>query len=367
MSSIKIPASSLTHLLYCFADVKTDSGQVVLTDAWADEQIHYEGDSWDEPGNNLYGNIKAIFQLKKQHRQLKLLLSIGGWTFSPNFAPVARDPRKRATFVQSATDLVKDYGLDGLDIDWEYPQDASQAKDYVSLLSELRQSLDGLAANIGCPPNQPFELTIAAPCGMEQAKKLRIAEMDRYLTFWNLMAYDMAGSWDSVAGHQAPLYNRGGPCVDEAVRLYRSAGVAPQKLVLGMPLYGRAFENTNGPGHPFQGTGPGSWEDGSWDYKALPLAGSNEYYDQQLVAASCYDGAKRKFVTYDNAQSASTKAAYIKGEGLGGAMWWELSGDRNDHGSIVRRVAHELGSLDGSPNHLAYPTSKWDNLRSNRI
>lgn len=368
----QIPARSLTHILYCFADIKTDSGEVFLTDAWADEQIHYDGDSWEEPGTNLYGNLKALYKLKQQNRHLNVLLSIGGWTYSSRFAPVASNSQKRASFVQSAVKLVADYGLDGLDVDWEYPQNPQESGDYVSLLRELRQALDALANETGSR-DHPYQLTIAAPCGMEQAQKLQVAEMDQYLTFWNLMAYDMAGSWDSVAGHQAPLFKPAPnvACVDEAVHLYRSRGVAAHKLILGMPLYGRAFENTNGPGHPFQGVGPGSWENGTWDYKSLPLAGAQEHYDGQIVAASCYDPQRRVFVSYDSLQSARAKAYYIRERGLGGAMWWELSGDHPDGRSLVAAVAQEIGAGAAGQvaitNHLSYPKSKWDNLRKNQI
>lgn len=203
-------------------------------------------------------------------------------------------------------------------------------------------------------------------------KKSEVADAPHSLlparsTFWNLMAYDMAGSWDSLAGHQAPLFGPS-PNVHEAVELYLSHGVAgAHKLVLGMPLYGRAFEHTDGPGCPYQGVGEGSWEAGSWDYKALPLPGSQEHFDPQAVAASCYDADKKKFVTYESMQSSLAKVRYMRDRGMKGAMWWELSGDREGEDSIVGRVAREMAPLDATPNHLEYPTSKWDNLREKRI
>lgn len=171
---------------------------------WADQDIHYPGDSWNDVGNNLYGNFKAIYNLKKQNRHLKVLLSIGGWTYSPSFHPVVVNPALRAKFVESSVKLLEDFGLDGLDVDYEYPADNSQAVGYVALLEEMRTALDKHAEKkgFGCKfllsvsvvlvthVNAQSLHQIAAPCGPDNYKKLHVAAMDKSLDFWNLMAYD---------------------------------------------------------------------------------------------------------------------------------------------------------------------------------
>ena len=202
------------------------------------------------------------------------------------------------------------------------------------------------------------------------------------------MAYDYAGSWDSTAGHQANLY----PAAHDpastpfstsvALEYYRSHGIHPSKIVLGMPLYGRAFTATDRPGKPFSGTGEGSWEQGVWDYKALPQTGAKEMIDHKSGASWSYDPEKRLMVSYDTPEMAKIKADYVKRERLGGAMWWESSGDKQGRKSLIERVSslltdidfleadlslkvvHEISSMDRSNNTLSYPDSKYDNLRN---
>ncbi|TIA93707.1 hypothetical protein E3P81_00759 [Wallemia ichthyophaga] len=354
-----IPAAYLTHLLYAFADVDAATGRVKLSDSWADEQKPGNGDPYDDSGRNLYGNLKQIYHLKQRNRHLKLIMSIGGWTYSPNFHAMVVDPSMRSTFVQSAIQILQDYALDGLDIDYEYPGNAEQAWGYVELLRELRTTLDALHPN-----NNPYELTIAAPCGASTYEILYVGEMDKYLSFWNLMTYDFSGSWDSHTAHQSNL--RGQPMsVETAVNWYRSRGVAGDKLVVGMPLYGRSFASTNGLGHPFKGVGGGSWEAGNYDYKALPQPDAQEYFDNDRMASYSYSTSSKEFVTYDNIDIALRKAEYIKSNNLGGGMYWELSGDHQQtNRSIVVNVALNFGRLDGINNHLEYPHSRFENIRS---
>ena len=151
-------------------------------------------------------------------------------------------------------------------------------------------------------------------------------------------------------------------------------GVARSKVTMGMPLYGRAFVGTLGPGREFtNGVGDGSWERGVWDYKDLPRPGADECFDEVVVASYCFDGdaaAGRAgtLVSYDSLVVARRKARFVVDQRLGGAMWWETSGDRTlGNGSLIEAVVDEMaacgGRLDSRRNWLAFPGSRFANLR----
>lgn len=345
-----------------------------MTDTWSDTDIRWDGlDRYDEPGTNLYGCLKRLNILKRDNRNLKILLSIGGWNYSSNFRVPASSPQGRSTFAKSSVELLKKFGFDGIDIDWEYPQDANEARDFVALLAEVRKELDAYSQQLDASRGHHFEITVACPAGSQNFTKMDIRGMDRYLDFWNLMAYDYAGSWDQVSGHQANLKpDNKNPAstpfsTKAAADFYLKSGVRPDKLVLGMPLYGRAFENTGGPGMPFQGVGEGSWEHGVHDYKKLPLPGSQVKYDDDIGASWCYSPEQKKLVTYDTPEMAEKKVEYITNKGLGGAMWWESSADKEGDKSLIEIVATGLraqGGLLKQDNCLEYPQTPYDNLRN---
>ena len=162
------------------------------------------------------------------------------------------------------------------------------------------------------------------------------------------MAYDFTGNWSAVTGHAANLYlgdsnstNSSTPfCAEEGIQYYLSQKIPPSKIVLGMPLYGRAFANTTGGGKAYKGLGQGQRpaQEGLWDYKMLPRAGAKEFYDDDLGAAWTYNNATRTWISYDNVPVAVKKSEYIYDKYLGGAMWWSVDGDRKDEQSLISTV-----------------------------
>ncbi|KAF2278272.1 uncharacterized protein EI97DRAFT_249274 [Westerdykella ornata] len=381
----KIPAEKLTHVLYAFADNKPD-GTVFLTDTWSDLEKHYEGDSWNDVGTNMYGNLKQLNLLKRRNRNLKILLSIGGWTYTntnKHLDEPAGNREGRLRFAKSCVQLIKDMGFDGIDIDWEYPQNPGQGEQLLLLLQAIREEMDAYARSLvtrhGYPRAPHFELSIAAPAGKTNYQNLPLDRLAGVLDFINLMAYDYSGAWETATSHQANLYAsqsnpRSTPFNTHGViNDYLAAGVPSEKIVLGMPLYGRAFPHTEGMGKPFGGVGDGDWEKGIWDYKNLPKPGSQLLYDSEAEAHYSWDPANGgTVITYDTPFIAQRKADYIVQRKLGGAMWWELSGDRpvTDANSLILNTLNRLttapnnGKISFSENWVWYPDSKFDNLRT---
>ncbi|KAF5678128.1 chitinase 1 [Fusarium heterosporum] len=265
---------------------------------------------------------------------------------------------------------MKDWGFDGIDVDWEYPSNADDADNMVLLLQAVRDGLDEYAVEFAS--GHHFQLSIAAPAGLEQISFLRINALSTIIDHFNLMTYDYVST--GTASHNANLFSNKDISdatpfnTDDAVKAYLNAGAPRTKIVLGIPVYGRSFTGTLGLGHPSSSVGLtdpglGSWENGVWDYKVLPKGGASVLYDAKAGAHFSYDTAAQELISYDTPETIQHKVSYVKDLGLAGSMFWETSGDkRTDAESLISTSARWLGDLDQTNNWLSYPNSKYQNI-----
>jgi chitinase len=169
---------------------------------------------------------------------------------------------------------------------------------------------------------------------------------------WNLMAYDFSGTWSDRATHQANLYSckASETSVDAAIQYYISQGVAPGNLVMGMPLYARAFAHAKEIGSSFKGVPEGGAEPGNFFYNDLPLPGHTEQFDDTAHATYSSNPSKKEIASYEGPLSLDSKVRYIHQKGLAGSMWWELSGDCDGekggfHRALIPRAAQNVSPL----------------------
>ena len=278
----------LTNINYAFGHV-TDS---------------FDGVRIDNPGR-----LKSVVALKKKNKKLQVQLSVGGWG-SGNFSEMAADPEKRKAFAKDCKRVMDEYGLDGIDIDWEYPGSSaagiSSSKadiaNYNLLMKDLREALGPKAL-----------LTLASPAtvGFYEFKP-----MMPYVDFINVMAYDL----NRPPYHHSSLFRSplsGDMTADEGIRAHISGGVPAEKLVLGVPFYGHGEKKL----YP-----------DFVDYNKLTLKdGLKERYDEKACVPYYEDADGKLVMTFDNPKSLKRKAEYVKQNGLGGMMFWDAGGDTESH------------------------------------
>jgi chitinase len=338
----------LTHINYAFANIR--AGEVVIGNP-----------ALDLGEKNHLGQITA---LRKTWPHLKVLMSVGGWTWSGEFSNVALDPAARKKFADSAVRLVRTTGIDGIDIDWEFPvaggeeANARRPQDrenFTLLLQALREALD----TAGTADGRHYLLTAALGNNALYLQNIEAAKVARILDWGNLMSYDFAGHWDSYAGHNAPLYNdpatrRPGASpafnIASVVELFITAGFPADRLVLGMPFYAYSWRSCGAAHHGQQqdcsGKGSGTLEPGVLSFhdvtqRLVNRDGFVRYWNDTAKVPFLFNVASKEFVSYDDAESFGYKITYLKQRGLAGAMYWELSGD--PQAVLQGQVAHQLG------------------------
>lgn len=374
-------AQHLTHINYAFGNVRNNVCEVGVTqpadpntgaggDAFADytkafsaaESVDGQADTWDQ---DLRGNWNQLRKLKDRHEGLQVLISLGGWTWSRGFSEAAR-PENREAFVASCIDAYIHGNLpvtdgaggpgaaagvfDGIDLDWEYPVACgldcgtpADRENFTALLAEFRRQLDAVRPGL--------LLTVAVGAGVD---KIRVTDPDQYhqyLDYINVMTYDFHGAWASQTNHHSALFDApNDPSTgdeafynsNDAIQAFLDLGVPASKLNLGIGFYGRGWTgvpSTNNGLYQSGSAAPGTYEAGIEDYKVIRTLPGTVYTDAQAGATWRYDG--NTFWSYDSPAMVAEKMEYVNVQGLGGAFFWEFSGDDTD-ATLVRAIADNL-------------------------
>lgn len=348
-----IPWDRYTEVKYAFAET-TANGSVDLSKS-APESV-------------------PEFVAAAKQNNVKALISIGGWTGSRHFSTSVGSAANRTAFVKTVTDLVKQYDLDGVDFDWEYPNkqglgcnaiNDNDTSNFLSFLQELRAADSSLyltAATSLFPWNNA-----------SAAQSTDLAGFADVLDYAMIMNYDIFGAWATTGGPNAPIAsscdarnNQGS--LELGFAAWTAAGVPASKLVLGVPAYAHGFSVTPSAAFPNGTTGgldmfpaqnsSNRFQGSSWDNdppvddcgNAQPPSGTYQFWsmitekgflteagepssnvtagwDSCSQTPALYDSARQIWVSYDNAKSMAIKGQYILDKGMKGFALWETGGD----------------------------------------
>lgn len=377
-----IPADQLTHLNFAFLDFDS-SGELMFTDkdAATGAPVGMDGVTW---GAANAGILNAMQDLRAKNPNLKIGISLGGWSKSGDFSTVSANESVRKNFVNNVMKFIKYTNMDFVDVDWEYPGSVREAdkvdnkndegttqsspadmQNYIALLRDLRTALDAQGAELG----RTYELSVAISASKATlGLGTDIQELFNTVDFVNVMTYDMHGAWDEFSGHQTGLYTNpddpykeAGLSVDDAVNHLLANGAKADKIVIGAAFYTRGWQKVAaGSNEALPGLfqeaelctmdadqktksrganneaplkeGEGGRMGGVWSYRSIDklkttYPGLVEYWDDIAKAPYLYSKESGAFFTFDNKRSIQEKAAYVKANGLGGMISWMASQD----------------------------------------
>ena len=384
-NAAQIPVAYMNTINYAFLNVKAD-GHIELIDT-----------------NSDYRQLVTIANLAKKYSYLQTFLSFGGWTLSDHFSSVMADPLKRHVFEDEAIAAMREAGFNGIDVDWEYPVVGAQSKDAAHphpedavnlglFTTELREKLNAYEQTDG----KKYYISLAVGAGIDKINLISHAQWQvvaHTIDYLNVMTYDFHGAFDyaenspySIANfHSAMDLHANDPTLNHptfkeytvrnAVKNYLAAGFKPKQIVVGMPIYGRMVNvatlggDRYGLHQSLLTTIPvGQYDDwqsgntGMFDYSCIMAAIEGEQCKGQtptglyLAPLESYQkyalnswsqwaySHANQIITFDDASAIAQKSAWVKQDGLGGAMFWSLSGDLpiTDERSLLRAAYQEL-------------------------
>ncbi len=321
-----ILATKMTHIIYAFANLTANG---VLAPASVKDST----------------NLVILNTTKQENKALKILISVGGWGGCKYFSDASLTAESRAKFITSALAFIKKFKLDGIDIDWEYPAQIGAGniyrpedkQNFTLLMKEFRAALDEQAA---LDHHQNYLLTAATGVDSAYMKNTDVGSVQKYLDYINLMTYDIYNGNDKVTGHQSNLYqSKYGHQVRvsaaDAIENYIKAGVPANKIVMGLPFYGRGWTMVNDEDRGLYQ--PSGGHHFSLSYDSLENAyinknGFDRFWDKKAKVPYLWNSKTHTFITYADERSFKYKARYVKEHNLAGVMFWEYTLDLKKQG-----------------------------------
>jgi len=363
-------ASRLTEINYAFSSVSAD-GLCTSGDSWADYQRPFSADEAvdgvaDTADQALAGNFNQLKELKAKFPKLKIVISIGGWSWSNQFSALASTAAGRQAFVDSCVDQYLNGNIpglapgaakgifDGIDVDWEYPNEPGNnnpygpqdTPDFTALMQTFRSAED----QAGKANGEKYVLTAdVSPNQYAAAQQLQLPQVARSTDWLNVMTVDFHGGWENqtdftqnlLPDPKDPQASNDKFSIVQTVQYYESHGVPANKIALEIPYYAHAWAGVgatnNGLYQPATGAAAADQE----GYKAVVDAPGTVHYDPVTASVWKYDAASQTFYSYDNPTTVAEKGLYIDLAGLRGASVWSLDGDTSN-GALTAALSSSL-------------------------
>ena len=311
------PVGKLTHIIYSFLKIQNDT----LT-------FHNEDQE---------KTVLQLVALKATNPQLKIMVSVGGWSGCSFCSDLFASEEHRNNFAKTTVSLFKQYGIDGLDLDWEYPAiegypghkySAADKDNFTELIKALRQEM-----------GNDFLLTFAAGGFVKYLEEsVDWGVVIPLVDFVNLMTYDLIGGYATETGHHTLLQNYR-PAQESTVKCVNwllNKNVAASKLIIGAAMYARVWESVPDINHGLYQ--PGKFKQGVAfaDFKNYfsDTSGYKYYWDKKAKAPYQFNATKNLFATFDDERSIREKIKFIRRKKLGGIMFWELAQDTKTKGLV---------------------------------
>jgi chitinase len=341
----QIPAGRLDDLIYAFGE-PNDAGSCTAPTA---------------PQRAIF---VALRQLRKQHPQLQLIVSIGGWDAAPQYSDIALTAASRARFAASCIQaFLAEQGFDGIDLDWEFPVHGGMNRsrprdraDATALVREFRRQLDAL----GRRNHRHYLLTVATPAGTWQqggaysvSDSYDLAALARSVDWLNVMTYDMNTIFSPLSGFNAPLAadprdrtpepQRSRDNLASAVSDYESHGVPAGKIMLGMAFYGRGFTGVSAQNDGLYSKYAAVYPETPWKTIQSQFLTSPDWVRHWSSTGQVpwlYNASQHIFFSYDDPLSLGIKADFARRQHLRGVMIWVLGEDDPGNSLLNALVSH---------------------------